>query len=262
MIKAHVISDLYLLENEWADPIDETMPECDIVFVNGNNGVVKRSILLAETICKKYPEIQVIYLNGRRELIRQKEKTLINDGLTARKFYSDLWPKNLHFAFEKQIHLTIKETKLDILCLHGYPHIPNDDVDVELWKSTSWYRYVNHGLTSDPNYCRPKGISDASRGEFPIWSTPRLCREAHDREHDIIKQWNDLREEGVVKILATSLSPVDDHSLIGIEYTMYPGISVDHWVVGGHQTDMSYSDYHLHGNPGSGLSARTRTFII
>lgn len=262
MIKAHVISDLYLYDNEWADPIDETMPECDIVFVNGNNGVFKRSVLLAETICKKYPDIQVIYLNGRRELIRQKEKTIINDGLTARKFYSELWPKNLHFAFEQPIQLTIRETNLDILCLHGYPNIPNDDIDSELWKSTSWYRYVNHGLTADPDYYRPKGISDASRGDFPVWSTPRLCREAHDREYDIIKKWNDIREEGVVKILATSLSPIDDLSLGGIEYTMYPGISPDHWVVGGHQIDTVFSDYHLHGNPGRGLSARTKTFII
>lgn len=262
MIKAHVISDLYLHDNEWADPIDETMPECDIVFVNGNNGVFRRSVLLAETICKKYPDIQVVYLNGRRELIRQKEKTIVNDGLTARKFYSELWPKNLHFAFEQSIQLTIRETNLDILCLHGYPNILNDDINSELWKSTSWYRYVNHGLTADPNYYRPKGISDASRGDFPIWSTPRLCREAHDREHDIIKKWNDIREEGVVKILATSLSPIDDLSLGGIEYTMYPGISPDHWVVGGHQTDTVFSDYHLHGNPGRGLTARTKTFII
>jgi len=262
MIKAHVISDLFLHDNEWADPIDEVMPECDLVFVNGNNGVYKRSVLLAETICKKYPDTQVIYLNGRRELIRQKEKTIINDGLTARKFYSDLWPKNLHFAFEKPIHLTIKETKLDILCLHGYPHIPNDDVDIELWKSTSWYRYVNHGLTTDPDYCRPRGISDASRGEFPLWSTPSLCRKDHDREYDIVKQWNADREEGVVKILSTSLSPIHDCSLNGIDYTMYPNISPAHWVVSGYQTDAVFSDYHLYGNPGPGLSARTKTFII
>jgi hypothetical protein len=262
MIKAHVISDLNLCDNEWADPIDETMPECDIVFVNGNNGVFQRSVLLAETICKKYPDIQVIYLNGKRELLRQKEKTIINDGMTARKFYSDLWPKNLHFAVEKPIQLTIKELKLDILCMHGYPNIPNDDIDNQIWKSTSWYRYVNHGLTTDPNYNRPKGISDASRGEFPIWSTPELCRIEHDREYEIVKEWSDCREEGVIKILATSISPVNDSSLSEIEYTMYPNISPNHWVVGGHRTDTVFSDYHLHGNPGRGLSARTRTFTI
>ena len=262
MIKAHVISDLYLYDNEWTDPIEETMPECDIVFINGNNGIIRRSVFLAETICKKYPEIQVIYLNGRRELLRQKEKNLANNGLTARKYYSDLWPKNLHFSFEKPIHLTINETKLDILCLHGYPNITNADIDSELWKSTSWYKYVNHGLTADPNYSRPKGISNASRGDFPIWSTPCLCREEHAREYEITKQWNDSREEGVVKILATSLSPIDDLSLNGIEYTMYPGISPDHWVVSGHETDTVFSDYHLHGNPGRGQAARNKTFII
>jgi hypothetical protein len=262
MIKAHVISDLNLYDNEWADPIDETMPECDIVFVNGNNGIFRRSVLLAETICKKYPDIQVIYLNGRRELLRQKEKTIINDGMTARKFYSDLWPKNLHFAFEKPIHLTVKETKLDILCLHGYPNIPDDDIDSEIWKSTSWYRYVNHGLTSDPNYSRPKGISDASRGEFPVWSTPKLCRTEHDREYEIVKKWDSCREEGVIKILATSISPVNDNSLSGIEYTMYPDISPNHWVADGCIADEAFPSYHLFGNPGRGLSARTRTFTI
>lgn len=262
MIKAHVISDLNLGDNEWADSIDETMPECDIIFVSGNNGGFKRSVLLAETICKKYPDIQVVYLNGRRELVRQKEKTIINDGLTTRKFYSELWPANLHFAFEKSFELTIKETKLDILCMHGYPYITDDNIDSDLWKSTSWYRYVNHGLTSDPEYNRPPGISTASRGEYPIWSTPSLCRKEHDREYEIIKKWDSNKAEGVTKILVTSVSPINDASLNGIEYTMYPNISPNHWVADGYTVDTECASYHLFGNPGRGLTARSRTFII
>ena len=59
MIKAHVISDLELHEAEWANPIDETLPDCDLVFINGNNGILRRSMVFAETICKKYPHVQV-----------------------------------------------------------------------------------------------------------------------------------------------------------------------------------------------------------
>lgn len=260
MIKAHVISDLYLYDNEWADPIDETLPECDIVFVNGNNGSVKRSMLFAETLCKKYPSVQVVFLNGRRELIRQKVRTQISDGLTTRKFYSELWPSNLHYAFEKPIHLTINNTKLDILCMHGYPYI-TDEVDKTLWESSSWYKFVNHGLTDDPNYCRPLGASDASRGDFPIWSTPELCRIDHDKEFEIVKEWCNNTGD-TIKILATSLSPIADTSLPNINYTLFSGISVDHWICSGYECDLTNNSFHLYGNPGRGESARGRTFII
>lgn len=261
MIKAHVISDLALHEAEWANPIDETLPDCDLVFINGNNGILRRSMVFAEAICKKYPHVQVVYLNGRQELVRQKERTIISNGLITRKHFSELWPTNLHYDFEKPISLTINNITLDILCLHGYPLIEKD-INTDLWKSSDWYRYVTHGLTSDPDYCRPQGISNASRGEYPVWSSPELCRIDHDKEYAIVNDWCNHREKDTVKILATSLSPINDASLPKIDYTLYPNITPDYWLVSGHRVDIQTPSYRLYGNPGAGALARSNVLTI
>lgn len=261
MFKAHVISTLDLYDNEWADEIDETLPECDIVFIAGNNGTAKRSMLFAETLCKKYPDVQFVYLNGKRELIRQKVRTQISDGITARKTFSELWPDNLHFSFEKPISITIKDKKLDILCLHGYPLV-TDNVSNEEWKNTSWFKFVNHGLTEDPNYCRPEGISDATRGYFPIWSTPDLCLQDHNYEQEIVNRWLNNKEPDTIQILVTSLSPVDDISLPNIPYTIFPNIKVDYWFAGGSDCDIATESYYLHSNLGRGSVARGKVLTI
>ena len=64
MIKVHVISDLFLGFNEFANPEDEVLPEVDLVILNGNIGHLKRGMLYAETLCRKYPETQFVYNLG------------------------------------------------------------------------------------------------------------------------------------------------------------------------------------------------------
>lgn len=261
MIKVHVISNLDLYDNEWADTVDETLPECDVVFISGNNGYVKRSMLFTETLCKKYPNIQFVYLNGKRELIRQKVITQISDGLTARKAFSELWPPNLHYSFEKPFTIMVGDKTLDILCLHGYPLI-SEKVSEDIWKSTTWFKFVNHAFTEDPSYCRPQGISDACRGPYPVWSTPELCKDAHTHEHEIVNRWIENKQPDTIQILVTSLSPVEDISLPNINYVLFPNIKVDYWLAGGSNVDLVEENYYLHTNSGRGSTARGKILII
>jgi hypothetical protein len=261
MIKVHVISDLWYDDNEWSDPVDELLPDCDLVIVNGNCGFSKRTMLYIETLCRKYPEKQFIYNLGRKEVPYQKSYTQIPNGLTVRQLYSDLWPKNLHYSYKKPFSLTIKNTTLDILCLHGYPNVA-DKVENDLnWKSTSWHRYFYHGITHDQAVFKAPQAADVYHGHWPIWSTPELCREDHNNELITINDWLAQPSDGH-KVLITALGPINDSSLANIEYTMYDGIQPDYWFVGGSSVNTMLGNCHLHGNSGRGSLARNTVFTM
>ena len=171
MINVHVISDYYLGFNEFTTTIDEDLPESDLVIVVGNMGLIKRSMLYVEHLCKKYPAKQFIINVGRTEDgLHQKNNTELSDGLTTRQMISEFWPSNLHYGHKKPIALTIKEQKLEILCLHGFPHIVDESVDVNKWKSTSWYKYATHGITVDQAEFKLKEAADIYHGWFPKFS--------------------------------------------------------------------------------------------
>jgi hypothetical protein len=257
MIDLHVISDLALFMFEHTDPVDEVLPDCDLVIFAGNCGYVKRTMVYAEMLCNKYPDKQFIVNLGMKELPFQKNSTEIRDGLMVRHAHSELWPENLHFKYQKPIKLKIKDRELDILCMFGFPYIDENVQADEVWKSTEWYRYAYHGLTHNQNDFKPKGASDVNHGHFPIWSTPALCREYHDKELEIVKAW--LGDGGAdSKILITALSPIDDPCLSGIQYTMYSEIEPDHWIFGGSAIKTSK----LYGNPGKGAACRSEVLCI
>ena len=261
MLKVHVISDLWLEDNEWADPVDEVLPDCDLVIFTGNCGSTKRTMIQIELLCKKYPEKQFIFNMGRREMAHQKSYTQISDGLAVRQLHSELWPKNLHYRYKKPITLKIKDITLDILCLHGYPKIAESVIEDEIWKSTSWHRHFFHGLTHDQTVFKAPQAANVYHGHWPIWSTPELCRQDHDVELETISSWLAQPSEGY-KVLVTALGPINDSSLENIEYTMYQGIQPDYWFVGGASIDTMIGKSHLHGNPGRGLIPRTTMFTM
>lgn len=261
MLKIHTISNLWLEDNEWASPEEEVLPECDLVIVNGNCGIAKRAMLHIEVLCKKYPEKQFIYNMGGRDIAHQKSYTQIPDGLLVRQTHSDLWPKNLHYRYKKPFILKIKDTTLDIFCLHGYPkvaeHVEVDDV----WKSTLWYRNFYHEITHDQSKFKAPEADDVYHGHYPIWSTPELCRIDHDIELETINEWLNSPSDGH-KVLITTFSPFDDVTLPNIEYTMYENIQPDYWFVGGAKIDTVLGKCYLHGNPGRGSIARNTIFTL
>ena len=261
MLKVHLMSDLWLEDNEWADPEDEILPECDLVIVNGNCGVTRRTMLHIETLCKKYPEKQFIYNLGSRDIAHQKSYTQIPDGLTARQLHSDLWPTNLHYRYKKPLTLEINNTVLDIFCLHGYPKIDEKVEDDAAWRSTTWWKHFYHEITHDQTKFKAPNAANVYHGHWPVWSTPELCREDHDIEQATINNWLATPSDGY-KVLITSLSPVNDSTLSNIEYTMYEGIQPDYWFVAGVKIDTVIGQCQLHGNPGRGALARNTVFTM
>lgn len=256
MIKVHVISDLLFYYNEFADPIDETIPECDLVIIVGNLGYIRRSMLYTETLCKKYPNTQFIYNMGRTEGTNQKNDTEIIDGLKTRQLLSPFWPKNLHYADKEPVKLTINDQEIEVLSLHGYPNVSESVQDDKVWKSHSWTRYVNHGVTNNQHDFKLPEAADVDHGHFWLWSTPERCREDHSKEDMLIKAWLDSKSDAI-KILVTALSPIQDPCLPGVEYTMHSDITPDYWIFGGSKLNtINNNGVVLYGNPGRGSDAR------
>ena len=261
MLKIHVISNLWLEDNEWTTEIDETLPECDLVIVNGNCGIAKRAMLYIEILCKKYPEKQFIYNLGSRDIAHQKSYTQIPDGLLVRQLYSDLWPTNLHYSYKKPFKINIKDTSLDVFCLHGYPNVVENAAPDSNWKSTLWYRNFYHEITHDQTKFKASEAANVYHGHYPIWSTPNLCRKDHDVELETINDWLSTPSDGY-KVLVTTFSPFHDLTLPNIEYTMYENIQPDYWFVGGAKIDTILGKCQLHGNPGRGSLARNTVFTM
>lgn len=262
MIKAHILSDFYLGIIEPTDNVDETLPDCDLVFIAGNLGHIKREMIYVEKMCRKYPNKQFILNIGRTEGTGQKNNTELVDGLTSRQLLSEFWPKNLHYAYQKPIKLTINEQTLDILCLHGYPNFIEKDISEKEWKSSSWWKYASHGVTFDQNEFRPTGTSDVYHGWFPKVSNVERCIESHALENAIVQDWLNNKESGGTKVLVTALNPIEDPCLPKLKYEMYPGANPDIWIAGGKQMTVETNSYRLYSNPGRAPSARESVFTI
>ena len=156
MIKVHVISDLDLGFTEFADPIDETIPDVDLVILNGNIGHLKRSMLYAETLCNKYPNIPFVYNLGEKELYWDNIEKFTGEtiqGLTIRKRTNTTWPKNLYWDSKESLIITLQNgQEVDVLCTYGFPKIYSYEGN---WEDTSWHKnYISHTLLNavNPNY--------------------------------------------------------------------------------------------------------------
>ena len=263
MIKIHTISDYYLRFTEFTTDVDETLPECDLVIIVGNMGYIKRSMIYAEYLCRKYPEKQFVISVGRTENgLHQKNDTEITDGLTNRQMISELWPKNLHHAFKKPIKLVINDQKIEVLCFYGFPHITEETIDDSVWKSTQWYKYASHGVTFDQKEFKHKDAADVYHGWFTKFSTPERCREDHDKEFEVVREWLSHKSEDTVQILVTALNPKNDPCLENISYSMYHGAQPDVWIAGGIKMEDRSDNFILYGNPGRDESARKSILII
>ena len=256
MTKIHVISDLEYWINELAHPAEGEVPECELVVVNGNIGQFRRSMLYTEGMCKKYPNLTFIYNPGKREAARQKNRYELTTALTTRQRMSELWPKNLKYGFQKPIDLDINGGKYSVLCMFGYPKT-TEKVEVSAWHKTEWYKEVNLGHTQDQSLFKPVDSVDIYHGSYPLWTTPEMCNEEHDKEADIVKEW--LANCADKKILITHLNPFNDPCMAGVSYQLYPNLISNDviWISSG-----LVSDSNVYSNAGRGESIRNRVLEI
>lgn len=266
MISVHVISDLDLKFNEFTPKTEETIPDVDLVILNGNIAYQpKRGMLYAETLCNKYPRTHFVYNFGFHELYTKggffKSRDELVSSVKSRANFNSNWPQNLHFFPEDYKRLTLRNGhKVDIFCAFGYPQIYSYKGS---WEDHIWYKNIMVDMTQDiedPRLVLPKDTSRVNHGHWPVWATKEWINEQNQIEFNKIKSWElNYDENSGFKILVTHINPVRD--------SRYENMSVDFfnmhldkgmWI--GSNTKVENTMYlgaKFISNPGRGEQARS-----
>lgn len=251
--KIHVISDLFLRFNE-RSPDDEVIPDSDLVVINGNIGHPKRSMLYVETVCKKYPDIQFIYVLGETELHMSITKSVdeVEQSLKIRRDNSVSWPKNLHYLDSSKLITLKNETTVDVLTVYGFPKIHSVEGE---WSDTHWAKYYvadyYHFLDKDPTgkWFKPEGTSSVDHGHIPIFSTMEWVNQQHELEKEKISNW--LLDRSHKKILISHINPYIDSRFDRQKLSSYDldltGIT---WISSKSQCNINFLNARLFSNPG------------
>jgi len=261
MIKVHLISDLFLEFNEFSSAEDETMPDVDLVVLNGNIGHVKRGFLYAETLARKYPNIEFVYNLGERERYSDTyEKYLgeFEENLKVRVYASETWPKNLHWSTEP-ILLTFKNgMSVDILCKYGFPKIHKLETE---WENTVWFQEYIMDYTSDLSYF-PKDSADVYHGDIGLYASMDWITKKHNEELLAVKKWEITKT--CKKILVTHCNPYRDDKYAGQIVSPYNIHLLNGVWLGSNKqhNGINFLGGQLYSNPGRGLDARSRVIVV
>lgn len=263
MSKLHVISDLFLGYNE-ESTVDEILnPEADLVIINGNIGHVKRGMLYAETLCRKYPNVQFVYNLGEHEKYTMANKSVdeLELNIEIRKKVNASWPKNLYWGKEPK-HITLRDgSTFDILCTYGFPKIWSTEC---AWEDTLWHkRYIVDYIDDNGYPFKPEQTSNVSHGVVPVFATKNDINKLHDEETTIVRNW-ELTSKGPKKILVTHINPYKDKRLINQKVSPYL-IHLDNEIWVGSSIQMNgikFLGANLYANPGRGSDIRNRLIDI
>lgn len=264
MIKIHIISDLFLGFNEFSTE-EEQIPDVDLVILNGNIGQLKRCMLYAETLCKKYPDTQFVVNLGQIEYHSACPKYMgeIEESLNIRKTTNLGWPKNLHWSLKPEIITLRNGTKVDILCLYGYPLIRSHSIP---WEDTIWYKtYTMDIIYEFPEsgaWHKPAGTSNVRHGYCPVFATKDWINKKHHEEWLIAQKWE--IEVTCLKILVTHLNPFRDSRYEGQKVSPY-SIHLQEGIWIGSDTpcnDIMFLGGRLFSNPGRGPDTRQKIITV
>jgi len=264
----HLISDLFLGFNEFSTE-EENIPDVDLVVLNGNIGPIKRGMLYATSLCKKYPTTQFIYNLGQSELHMlgaekfegENKKQMLN-----RKSLDKDWPPNLHMTFEDSVQITLRnDSKLDIFCAYGFPFIRKVLIP---WNETVWAKNYNGKVCSpdDPEARKkyPIGTSNVSHGHISLPIDISYINKLHEDEWLKIKNWEG-ENNGSYKVLITHLNPYNDSRFVGQEISPYL-IHLDKsslWLASNTACNgVQFLGGKLHSNPGRGITPRNQVIVI
>lgn len=265
MTKIHIISDLNLGYNEHTDPVDDSIPDVDLVILNGNIGMLKRGMLYAETMAKKYPDTMFVYNLGYLEkyhISLEKKEKEIEENLKIRISCNKSWPSNLYWS-EDSIILTLRNgAKVDILCIFGYPKIHESTID---WKNSFYYRNIGPQFTYyefDKRIILPKDTSRVGHGNYPIWASIDYINSQHDIECAKARTWENTYTH--YKILVTHMNPYSDSRNEGLIVSPHR-IHLDDmlWVTSQTKIEnMKFLGSRLVSNPGRGILPRSHVVNV
>ena len=264
----HLISDLFLGFNEFSIE-EESIPDVDLAVLNGNIGLMKRGMLYATTLCKKYPKTQFIYNLGQTELYflgTEKFQGEYKEQVLSRKSLDKDWPPNLHLTFEDSLQIELTNNrKVDVFCAYGFPQIHEVSIP---WKQTNWAKNYNGRICppDDPEGKKylPRGTSNVSHGHITLPCDINYINDLHHKEWLKVKEW-ELKDNSAYKILITHINPYNDNRLIGQETSPYL-IHLDKtalWLSSNTIcNDIQFLGGKLYSNPGRGTAHRNQVIVM
>ena len=265
MFTCHVISDLFYYETERFSEEDLTLPDVDLVIINGNIANGKKSMQYAQILCQKYPDICFVYNFGFTEAYignLLKDIDEMYNGIHNRKLMSSFWPKNLYYSQDEMIITLRTGFTISVFCAFGWPTIHSFRGQ---WKETYLYKNVIAEVTNDykhKHYVKPLETSDVWHGYLWVWAYPEWVTKKSIEETDKARKWELTPNH--YKVLVTHLNPIKDSRLNNISYSSYNihlndmlWIAADNYV-----DDALYQGAHLRANPGRGLTPRSRIINV
>lgn len=263
-MKIHVISDLYLGYNEFSTE-EEQIPDVDLVIINGNVGLLKRSMYYVETLCNKYPDIQFVVNLGQIERCApEKYIGELEDNISIRVSSNPTWPKNLYWG-KKPAHIVLRNgLPINLLCTYGYPLVMRS---IEPWETTDWYRfhamnYVDANSIEGSRF-KPAETSDVPHGVIPIPASIDYINQEHEKELVLVRNWENTAAEGQ-RILVTHVNQYNDKRFAGIKVKPYlihlhQGI----WISSNTECNgLMFLGGKLYSNPGRGSNARDKVITV
>jgi hypothetical protein len=244
---------------------EEQLPDVDLVILNGNIGQLKRCMLYAETLCKKYPDIQFVVNLGEVEYHSSCPKHMgeLEESLNIRRSANLDWPKNLHWSTDSQMVTLRNGIKVDILCLYGYPQIYSHSIP---WEETIWHKtYTMDILYEFPEsgpWHKPNETSNVRHGYCPVFATKDWINKQHAKEWIIARNWE--VKVTCLKILVTHINPYKDTRCAGQKVAPYL-IHLHNGIWIGSNTecnDVSFLGGRLYSNPGRGSQARHKVITV
>ena len=267
MLKVHLISDLFLDYNEFSME-EEVIPDVDLCVINGNIGFLKRSMLFAETLCKKYPKVPFVINLGETEAHQYTKEKFVGETLESmniRQLVNESKPSNLNWSTDPMIITCKNGAQVDILCSYGYPYIYSTNTP---WAHTNWHRYYKMAVddTENPSdrFWKPKDTSNVRHGTFPIMATKEYINSMHEIEYNKVKTWEITNSGNYYKILVTHINPYVDTRLSDQKVGPYNiHMSDKYWLSSNTKMNgINFLGGKLYANPGRGLEARTNVITI
>lgn len=263
----HVISDTFFHHTENSQ-IDETIPDVDVVFINGNIGNSnERSLLYITGLCKKYQSTQFIYNPGFTELYTPGHiPKILGESRGILKLTQQLnkdWPINLHYTYGEAKLVKLRNNySLDIMCLFGFPNIVKTHID---WQQTIWFKNIIADTTldhTDVRFLKPTLTSDVKHGICPIWATQEWVNKKHQEEWNIARVWEN-NNSGHLKVLCTHINPIKDarcKDQLVQPYNIH--LQNGLWISGGDSFQANYVGAKFVSNPGRGSEVRSKVFVM
>jgi len=273
--KVHIIHDLFYGFNEPTSSEDLTIPDVDLVIMNGNLGwSSKRSWHYAFQVANLYPNIQFVFNDGTyerylRHIDKIKDEQEIS--ISTRKQNTD-WPNNLHWKDHRDdqgllIELQTGQTVAVWPCF-GFPNI----ISYDDWEDTWFHKTVCQGQTKT-HYGETAGLPNTDLRLFSdgiAWATPEWVKEKFLEQENKLRKWE--TEQIAYKhygIVVTHLNPYKDPRLDNIKYSPYkmhlkgqPGDGDRLWVTSHQEKSVNFLGAKLCSNPGRGSIARGKVLEV